>query len=492
MKQIRQLITFQCSSFVEEKQRRRRYSHCLGFSLLEMAVALVILGVLGFALWKFAPILRSIDETQPPQTQLALVDEAVIGFIMANHRLPCPATDGNGNEAYVSGTGCTVTNGGFPFRTLGVHTPVRLRYGVHQNAVDQKQSLTVAAQRHIPMLPLAYPLDNAYTPTKPAEPEWPLTLVSEVEDIVNDRDSYDKPDTGAAGEGSFDFGAIDDLELSSLSKLDEIDELQLALVRDTSNFASVETSAHINGLDFCAALRDIGTSPAVSSVQAGGISVAYAIAYPGKQDADADGDIFDAIAGGSNAVGSSFVMPHYAVTNLYDDAVLAVGFAELSARLSCPAVLSRANGSGYAARAAYDNYLVALALLQFRAFVLDTAFMSIEASESSLALAIVNIVFTAASVAIGTAVAIVTADEGALGVIALVASIVDAVAAVVGIVSEIVDMVGGGGDMEQAIADLQIAIAKRIEAEVFARKMLELARATVTRAIALDAKGLLP
>lgn len=489
MKQKSRYLFFGFSALFEGRKR----VHHFGFSLLEMAVVLAILGLLGFALWKFVPILRSVSETQPVQTQLASADEAVIGFIMQNHRLPCPAVDTSGNEAYVAGTGCTATNGEFPFRTLGVHTPVRLRYGVHQND-DSSQSLTVAAQRHIPMLPLAYRESiETYHPDNSRNPEWPLTLVSEVGNTIDQPDSYETPNTGAAEEGSFDFSAIGRLALSSLSKLDTIPELQSALSRDTGAFDSVETAAHINGLDFCVALRDIGTSPTTHSVRAGGISVAYVIAHPGALDADGDGSVFDADAAGyDNTAGSSFVMPQQAATDLYDDAVLAAGFAELSERLSCPTALSRANGSAYAARAAYDNYLVALALLQFRAFVLDTAFMNIEAAESSLALSILNIVFTTASVAIGTAVAIVTADEGALGVIALVASIVDAVAAAAGIILEIVDMVQGGGGMDQLMMDLETAMAKRIEAEVFARKMLELAHSTAARAITLDAKGLLP
>ena len=470
-------------------------ARCSGFSLIEMAVVLVILGLLAFAFWKFIPQLRYVDETQPVSTQLAIADQAVVGFVMTHYRLPCPATDDSGNEASTA-TGCAATTGDFPFRTLGLHMPVRMRYGVHENAADQKLSLTVATQRHVPFLPLAYPDEAGYTPAK--QPEWPLTLVSTVVNAVDERDIYNLPDTSAAAEGSFDFSAISGLTLNELSELDNVPNLKNSLVRNTANFATVDTN--INGLDFCAALRDISASLTASpttftsTVQAGDIPVAYVIAHPGALDADGNGSIFDKDgAGHDNQTGSNFVMPHQAKTNLYDDEVLAAGFAELSARLSCPAALGRANGAADAARAAYDNYLVALANLQFRAFVVDVSYMKVEAAVSSLALALVNDIAALAATAISIAAAIVTADDvGPMEVLAVAAAIANTAVALVNLVMDIVHAVQNGGGIDDAINDVITAMAKRIEAEVFARKMLELANTTATRAVALDARGLLP
>ncbi|MDJ0864333.1 MAG: prepilin-type N-terminal cleavage/methylation domain-containing protein [Gammaproteobacteria bacterium] len=89
---------------------------CAGFTLLELAVVLVVLGLLLGGL--LMPLATQVDVARIRETNDALdkVEEALLGFAIANgNRLPCPASDELGLED------CSVAVEGFlPWRTLGV------------------------------------------------------------------------------------------------------------------------------------------------------------------------------------------------------------------------------------------------------------------------------------------------------------------------------------------------------------------------------------
>lgn len=117
-----------------------------GFSLLEMAVVLIILGfVLGAIL---APIQAQRQQLAQSQTEntLETVKKALVGFAQAKGRLPCPATlASNGAEDPLPVTGtCTQPVGLLPAVTLGIQ-PINsdgfvidawnnpIRYAITQN-----------------------------------------------------------------------------------------------------------------------------------------------------------------------------------------------------------------------------------------------------------------------------------------------------------------------------------------------------------------------
>ncbi|MDR1274917.1 MAG: type II secretion system GspH family protein [Candidatus Accumulibacter sp.] len=434
-----------------------------GFSLVEMSVSLVVVGILGFMLWKFLPQFRSIDETRPVEAQIALADEAIVGFIMANHRLPCPDTDGDGKEDLSAPSApCPAARGGLPVHTLGLSLPSRLNYGAYQDGSSER-SLTMAAERHTPVLP-------------PPEPtQWPLLGGNYVPvgldgDLLKDIPPEYMPTIG---------------EPSQVKNLSSLTEVEIA--RDDSGLDPDLT--RLNGLDFCAALRDAQFAQSASSLSpfltANGVTVAYAIAHPGARDADGAGSFFDGLNDGATA---EFEPPDRASSDVYDDQVLAVGFGELAARLSCTSILSRANAAGHMARATFNHYEFALAYLQARAFLLDMAYLDLQFAYSGLVFSVLNMVSAAANVILVTAAGIMTVDEASGAVLVIVGTALG-VAATIEAVAEVGFAIAGLVDAVDAAKE---AAAVRVEAEVHARKMLAAANETARYAVELDTKGLLP
>lgn len=85
-----------------------------GFSLLEMAIVLLILGLLVGGLIQPFNSQIDISRTKDTEARLNTIQEALNGFIATNGRLPCPATAASGgNEAPIGGGACTVPMTGF-------------------------------------------------------------------------------------------------------------------------------------------------------------------------------------------------------------------------------------------------------------------------------------------------------------------------------------------------------------------------------------------
>ncbi len=93
-----------------------------GFSLIEMAIVLVILGLLLGGLILPLSSQHEVAQRQATERQLQEIRNAIIGFVQANNRFPCPAAlNGNGTENR-SGTPliCNTPNGFLPFQALGM------------------------------------------------------------------------------------------------------------------------------------------------------------------------------------------------------------------------------------------------------------------------------------------------------------------------------------------------------------------------------------
>lgn len=92
-----------------------------GFTLIELAIVLFVIALLlGGMLLPLAgqQDIRNFGDTQKILTESR---DALLGFAMANDRLPCPATTPNGVESPLGGGACTNPHDGFlPAATLGL------------------------------------------------------------------------------------------------------------------------------------------------------------------------------------------------------------------------------------------------------------------------------------------------------------------------------------------------------------------------------------
>ena len=90
-----------------------------GFTLVEMAIVLVIVGLLISAF--LTPLTAQLEQSRNAEVRrdLAETKEALLGFAVINGRLPCPDTDGNGTDDGCLNTNVTATTGGnVPWITL--------------------------------------------------------------------------------------------------------------------------------------------------------------------------------------------------------------------------------------------------------------------------------------------------------------------------------------------------------------------------------------
>lgn len=97
-----------------------------GFSLVELAVVLVIVALLSGGLMFGLSAQRESAALQDARRQLDTAREALLGFAMANGRLPCPApanlpnTDANAGKAPAPPCNNALQNGVLPWVTLGL------------------------------------------------------------------------------------------------------------------------------------------------------------------------------------------------------------------------------------------------------------------------------------------------------------------------------------------------------------------------------------
>ncbi|OIR01689.1 hypothetical protein GALL_161910 [mine drainage metagenome] len=104
----------------------------LGFSLPELAIVLVVIGLLVGGM--LMPLATQIDLRRTAQTRRSLQEarDALLGFAVANGRLPCPAAAGSGGAETSAGP-CPLSAGGvadgfLPGVTLGLSPSDSLGY----------------------------------------------------------------------------------------------------------------------------------------------------------------------------------------------------------------------------------------------------------------------------------------------------------------------------------------------------------------------------
>jgi len=119
-----------------------------GFSMIEMAVSLVVVGLMVSGSAAYLGMFRSGSKLGA-DAQLTSLSESVIAFARTRHRLPCPDTAGAGYEA-LAGAACPVATqvGWFPYLSMGLSQPPakdRAIYGVYRNPAADLAASTAPA-----------------------------------------------------------------------------------------------------------------------------------------------------------------------------------------------------------------------------------------------------------------------------------------------------------------------------------------------------------
>lgn len=125
-----------------------------GFTLVEMAIVLVIVGLLVSAFLAPLSAQRDLKDYSDTRTTLALIQEALYGYALSHAatdgkpHLPCPDTDGDGAENR-SGTGCQLPEGDLPAIDLGIlgvdSWNRKYRYRVTAAFADNATGFTLAS-----------------------------------------------------------------------------------------------------------------------------------------------------------------------------------------------------------------------------------------------------------------------------------------------------------------------------------------------------------
>jgi prepilin-type N-terminal cleavage/methylation domain-containing protein len=147
-----------------------------GFTLIEMALVLLILGLALGMILNVTGGMRDGQNRQLVQTKLTTLDTALANFVAQNKRLPCPA-----NGTIASGA----ANAGIesPFPATGVCNPVAQTYGV------------------IPWVTLGLTEDDATDPWSGRMTYRVDPALTQIAPLLMDMSNCDPSSTGAVGAG---------------------------------------------------------------------------------------------------------------------------------------------------------------------------------------------------------------------------------------------------------------------------------------------------
>lgn len=168
-----------------------------GFTLIELAIAIVVIGLLLGGL--LGPMSTRVEQQERAKTRALLeeIKEALLGYAAINGTLPCPSTqpdtaNANYGLANVSCPGGATEDGYLPWRTLGISAtdawgrPRTLatdpwvgywRYRVDRNFVGPTL-ITLTTLFSVDALSVVDPIGTPLTGTPPAPPaELPVAIV---------------------------------------------------------------------------------------------------------------------------------------------------------------------------------------------------------------------------------------------------------------------------------------------------------------------------
>lgn len=126
-----------------------------GFSLLELAIVLVIAGLLSWASFSAYETVSSQQEIERGRAEGKQLQSIVRAFALRHGRLPCPDTSATASGyENLAGTTCVAGTqlGWFPYVSVGLSIPepaLRARYAVFRDSIDplKNADLAVAMER---------------------------------------------------------------------------------------------------------------------------------------------------------------------------------------------------------------------------------------------------------------------------------------------------------------------------------------------------------
>lgn len=386
---------------------------CGGFSLVELALLLTIIGLLGQPLLKFVAAIKNLPafansngSSGSGVNTLDQAESALNGYILAHGRLPCPDT--TASNAGVEVCSGSTSIGWLPVRTLGLNLTQKVRYGVYRAT-----SATPALDMDLASLPDRY---------KPLLPD----------------------------------------RLNAMAPI------------------------NLNGLDFCAGLRNLAGTVGAAVLTAGAqhIPVAYGLAVAGAGDMDnvTDVDGRKSVFDGLNMTYGQFELAGTAHSAIYDDDTRTVGGAELFVRLGCASRMAAANAAARAAYAANDLDLFAASYVTLRNFQVTVHESNVKMAKISLDLAYATLANAIGSSASAVTLLGLTEGSSALDMVAAATDLIVAIPLVIKAARN-----SNTKDAELAIAQSQSAAAVNFKTTTGADLI-----AAANLVGMLDQKGLLP
>ncbi len=443
-----------CARFFQGMPMRNRI---LGFSLLELAIIILILGLLTTLTWRFMAAQVRQQAAVVTHSILERSDWALTGFAMAHARLPCPDTDADGNE----NCGGTAEVGTLPYRSLGLADARagQIRYGVLRQTT-----------------PVADP--EAHTSD-------PILALPRTVDLTGNTADLFYPLVGI-----FDSGITTEAALrAAVAGLGTLQDLTTVGISIASRPVAPVTAFNIpldeaNALDFCYALR-VAEDPApaeadvkdhVHVLDADGAArqVAYALALPGALDMNNDNNLFD----GAQTTSLSFDAPQRAQTNVNDDRVRAVALGTLWDRLKCgEAMAAIGHAQPNAATAAVMLYRILFDYEQ----VLEQAY---KLAQAQYEIAVAGIVAMVAGIVSASA-----SISNAVGDVALEGNVASAVAAAAQMVAALVGIAPAINAMTQAAEYQNMAKQRYLYSQILRASAKPLAEALLAHVRLVDEKG---
>lgn len=467
-----------------------------GYTLIELTIAISLLGLVAVLLWRFGSVAsQRIAETEAPQL-LAKANQALAGYVAANHRLPCPAkTVGGGEDCSAIPPGTWL-----PVVTLGLaHADLQsIHYGVYRVSAPnawEDTDLAIAQDRFRPLVTVS---------TAKLDPGI----------------GYDYGEASASETylGNGKGNGIDFCHALRLAGIDAISTSSLSIGMGNKTLTLQSNTDFVVGHWVIIANTRMPSSYMVgkvtayntltrelivlaSSTDGSGIfdkwtvspfsmefnirkpdgafikSVAYALALPGARDADGNGNPFD----GANVTTGSFAAPGQPLSATYDDVVHTVDFGQLFDRLSCAGVLSAADHAHFnaataaaLAHAAFVNYKTQLQIAE------ELAVANVLLATASVAMASADLLAATAGVTFSIAEALLSAGITAPVVLAAVWAETMALAAEALAIAGLAIAGEGLKGAKQTVLDFQPLLDQSATLETEIR----------TQAFAADAAGL--